>query len=107
LASGGHVRIVTTTSTGPNQIYANHAAKLSHFACVTDHPGMPVIMAIKRGGFRAEVAKRGTYLAMKYLRFGKRAGKWRLLILQDWYRIDWRTPEWLPFRIIVTLRRWL
>lgn len=31
----------------------------------------------------------------------------RLLILQETWRIDWRTPAWLPFQVVVTLKRWI
>src|SRR3990167_1419918 len=32
---------------------------------------------------------------------------WRVMILQETWRIDWRTPQWLPLQIVVTLRRWI
>jgi len=33
--------------------------------------------------------------------------QWRLMILQETWRIDWRTPRWLPLQVVVTLRRWI
>jgi len=29
------------------------------------------------------------------------------MVLQETWRIDWRTPAWLPVQIVVTLRRWI
>lgn len=33
--------------------------------------------------------------------------KWILLILQETWRIDWRTPNRWPLVVVVTLRRWI
>jgi hypothetical protein len=30
-----------------------------------------------------------------------------ILLLQETWRIDWRTPNWLPVVFVVTLRRWI
>jgi hypothetical protein len=29
------------------------------------------------------------------------------MILQETWRIDWRTPQWLQVQFVVTLRRWI
>ena len=32
---------------------------------------------------------------------------WRVMIVQNRWRVDWRTPRWLPVQFVVTLQRWL
>lgn len=39
--------------------------------------------------------------------FGVQRKQWRLLILQNTWRIDWRTPNSWQYGVIVTLKRWL